>query len=740
MTANHRVLLALLVTVAVAAGAALRLEISYDLSAFLPPPGDLAQSLLTERLGQGAGAQLVFIALEDSNSAEASAIAGELRSHPLISRVLPEELTMSPDSLPRVLWNNRLLLGDLPADAGAWAEVLSRRADDLMFAADDDTLALIAADPALLSIDALSRFAAGASTLAFDQGSTQLLMLETVPAGFELVAQTRLVADIRATLARRAAGAQLLGSPVYAVDLQESVRFEATLFSSIAGIALLLFIVLRFRSPQRVIGVALPLAAGGVSAMLALTFAFDEVHGITLAFGFTLLGVALDYPLHLFIHAEEGTSAGNRNVWKVLRLGILSTCIAYATLIFSGATGLQQLGVFALVGIIAAALTAAWITHRSVDLADTERSPETPPLKQVLRWWPAVTALGVSTAVLFAFPVFNDDLSSLTPVDANLLEADAQLRTTLGVADIRYLVSVKAGSEEEALRASERAVATLRPLQESGKLAGVQSITQILPSRDTQSHRREALDAFSIEAFEAGAAAAALEPAAFATFLEALEDERDNNGFATFTALRDEPALRGAVDNLFFEHADGWVSLVFLRGLTDREAVMAALQSVPQAALLDLKLASENLVADYRSRLVTLLLIALAVIALMLGVRLSLRESLWLLLNAVAAMAFAAACSVVWLGGLSLFNLIALILVTGLGLDYVLFYGRERPRTDDRATASAVLICAVSSLLVFGILSLSEIPVLRSIGATVAAGVIAAYLLARFGRYANTGS
>ena len=82
----------------------------------------------------------------------------------------------------------------------------------------------------------------------------------------------------------------------------------------------------------------------------------------------------------------------------------------------------------------------------------------------------------------------------------------------------------------------------------------------------------------------------------------------------------------------------------------------------------------------------------------------------------------------------------ALTLVAGLGLDYVLFYSRAQDSRDARATSAAVFICALSSLLVFGILSLSSIPVLEGIGSTVFVGVLAAYLLARYGRYANTDS
>ena len=738
MAARHRVSLAALLTLVVAVAAAARLQISYDLSAFLPPADSFAQKLLTQRLGESPGAQLIFIELKASNRADAAALADQLRQHPLVRRVLPETLVFSPGSVPNVLWQNRLLLGELPEDSDTWFDVLNERMDDLAFAADEDMLNLIAADPALLSVRALERFTAGASQPAFDQGSTQYLMVETASAGFELTAQTELVHDLRRALSSQP-GATVIGSPVYAVDLQNSVRYEATLFSSLAGLALLLLMIARFRSVQRVIGVALPLAAGGVFGLLTLTLAFEEVHGITLAFGFTLLGVAIDYPLHLFIHADREADTGGSAVWPILRLGILSTLTAYGAFMFSGTQGLQQLGVFAFAGVAAAAFTAAWITATSPTDAITS-SPVSLSEQQNLRWWPAVTALAFSATLLYDVPTFNDDLSSLTPVDPEVLAADAALRQQLGVTDMRYLVSVRAADREAVLRSTERALLELSSLQESGKLAGVQSITHILPSRHTQDRRYESLRAMSPDVFEEVLEQTGLQPGAFAPFLEAIQHQRQSQTYITLEQLKEDTSIGGAVDNLLFFDGGDWVSLMFLRRLEDPQGAAALFATSADVELVDLKHTSESLVTNYRTQLISILLLALFLIAVLLSLRQTLRKSAWLVLNVLAAVGCAAACSAVWHNGLSLFDLIALTLVAGLGLDYVLFYSRDRSGGDDRATAEAVLICAISSLLVFGILSLSSIPVLQGIGTTVSAGVAAAYVLARFGRYANTGS
>ena len=100
-----------------------------------------------------------------------------------------------------------------------------------------------------------------------------------------------------------------------------------------------------------------------------------------------------------------------------------------------------------------------------------------------------------------------------------------------------------------------------------------------------------------------------------------------------------------------------------------------------------------------------------------------------------AAIGVSVSTNAILLGGLSLFDVIALALVAGLGLDYALFFSREEKQQPAlRAIERAVTLCALSSLLVFGILGLSNVPLLQGLGVTVASGVLAAYALARWGR------
>jgi predicted exporter len=80
---------------------------------------------------------------------------------------------------------------------------------------------------------------------------------------------------------------------------------------------------------------------------------------------------------------------------------------------------------------------------------------------------------------------------------------------------------------------------------------------------------------------------------------------------------------------------------------------------------------------------------------------------------------------------LSLFHLIALVLAAGLGLDYALFFEHAADdAAEQRRTLHAVIVCSLSTFMVFALLALSELPVLRAIGVTVAIGIGCNFVLA----------
>ena len=228
-------------------------------------------------------------------------------------------------------------------------------------------------------------------------------------------------------------------------------------------------------------------------------------------------------------------------------------------------------------------------------------------------------------------------------------------------------------------------------------------------------------------------------PETFAALQAAWQTEAQRSDWLGYAALSDDARLGPLVQGQLYPVADGYRSLLLLRGVAapDQLAARFPCPTDGSACWVDLKRASETLVERYQERFLWLLLALAALLPLLLWVLTgSLQRALWCVGTLSGAVLGSAGLSSLLHGSLSLFELVGLTLVAGLGLDYALFYSRlAQPLTtsEPAETRSAVALCALSSLLVFGVLSLSSIPLLRGLGSTVALGVLLAYLLARFG-------
>ena len=76
----------------------------------------------------------------------------------------------------------------------------------------------------------------------------------------------------------------------------------------------------------------------------------------------------------------------------------------------------------------------------------------------------------------------------------------------------------------------------------------------------------------------------------------------------------------------------------------------------------------------------------------------------------------------------SLFNLFALLLVLGIGIDDAVFFFMAK---DKRASTSlAVTLSALTTLLAFGLLAVSSTQIVHAFGFTVATGILTALMCA----------
>ncbi|MCC4600447.1 MMPL family transporter [Xanthomonas melonis] len=763
LTANRRIGLALLwLAVLGVAGLWLSdtLKVSGDLRKFMPAPRTPAQKLLIEELGEGPGSRLLLMALSGSDPATLAAQSQQLRqtlaAQPALFELVGNGGSAGLEAIPERLLPYRYLLSDsfdkTPLDASALEAALQARVQDLGSPAAAMVEPLLPRDPTLEVLHLAETLQPAAAPqlrneVWFDRaGTSALLIVQTRAAGFDPTGQQLAYDAVQAAFAKVAQGSStqltLTGPGAFAVEITARTQGEAQWIGTLDTVGLVLLLLVAYRSWKIPVLGVLPLASAGLAGLGAVALLFEGVHGITVAFGFTLIGVVQDYPIHLFSHQRPGLEprANARHLWPTLATGVVSTCIAYVTFLFSGVDGLRQLAVFTIAGLATAAITTRWLLPWLIDPAPRDHADS----RLLAMLWRgiarlprprislAVTALiGIAVIAFAPGPFWQNDLSKLTPVPPKALAQDTHLRQELGAPDVRYVLALPAASDEAALQASERLRPRLDALVRNGALTGYDMAARYLPSARTQRARQAALpDATQARAMtEQAVAATPFRGDAFAAFLQDLDAARRAAPLLP-RDLSGSP-LATSVGGLLLSHGDRSTALVSLTGLHD-PAVLATAVRGSGAQLLDLKDASESLVAAYRGRvlgalvLAALLLAATVAIALRSPRRIA-RVLLPMALTTVLILAILRGSGV----ELNLFHLIALILAAGLGLDYALFFDHAGDdHADQLRTLHALIVCSLMTLLVFALLAASSIPVLRAIGSTVALGVLFNFILA----------
>lgn len=742
--------------VALSFAVAMTLRISSDLRLFLPEAATPAQHLVLDGIGDSPASRLLLLALDGKDPA----VLAEL-SHALAERLrgraeFRQVRNGAEQSIPGWVTEYRYLLTPArdgrPFDEGVLREALTERLQDLASPAAPLLEALIPADPTLEALAVLESWAPRDAPRSiggawFDEaGVRALLAIETAAGGFDPDGQARAIAALEGAFDSLGAGdavhLTVSGPGSFSALMKERTQRDATWLGSAATAALLILLYVAYRRWRVLLLAALPIASAGLAGLAVVGLRFGEVHGITLAFGFTLIGVAQDYPLHLFSHQRRTVEplATARALWRTLATGVASTCVAYLAFLASGVAGLAQLAWFTITGLLVAGLTTRYALPRIMgdDFRDAAAMPVVARLESALAW-PALRPLALGGAALAAIAIlffapgrfWQDDLGALTPVPRELLARDNELRHAVGAPDARYLGLVKAATPEAALAALEAATPGLESLVAAGAVSRFDHAARYLPSARRQQERQRALPAPDALAAMLAAAARGLpyRDDTFAPFIADIERARTRSPL-TPDDLQSTPEA-ALVDGLLREQEDGWAATILFSGVAD-PARLGGWAGDNGATVIDLKEESAALVVRQRERM--LLCLAAAALLLVAVVRLSL-GSWGRAARVLAPMALSTLLIVMTLRlagqSLDLFHLVSLVLAAGLGLDYALFFEHAGPRREERRrTLHGVLACALSTLMVFVLLSFSTIPVLRSIGITVALGVTFNFLLA----------
>ncbi len=562
-----------------------------------------------------------------------------------------------------------------------------------------------------------------------------LLLTRTRAGALDLDAQQSALEAIGTAVARTGAELtwQAVGPGAFAVEARRVIRGETKYLTLVASLLVAVLLRLGYRSWTPMWAAALPVATAVAAGAAATALLFGAVHGITVAFGVTLIGVSLDYPVHLFSHQRDARPLAQtaRRIGRTLGLGALTTVLGYLSLTLAGLAGLAQLGTFAAAGLAAAAVTTRLVLPTLIP-SGWNAEPRLPsrPLRLPGFVRTAVIAAAVILAgvPLFAPSGWQDDPAALSPVPQRLLAMERSLRKELGAPEPGSVLFVHGANRQVVLERSEALRPTLEQLVADGQLTGYRLLSDSLPSARTQRARQARLPSAQAmrEILREATAGLPFRADLFEPFLESVAAARK-------LPPLEPPDVEGhpflSTGATLLRHQGRWSAQVPLIGVRDRDLLQRTVAQIEGVEWVDLRQAAQNSTETFRTAALDALFIGLAVIAAVLVVGLgSLRDALRVLLPVGLALASVLGAFALLGQALTLFHLITLVLVAGIAIDYALFFLRHGDR-EAGATAHAVLLSAVSTVAVFGILGSSEIPILKAIGGTAALGVAVALLL-----------
>ncbi|WP_255550367.1 MMPL family transporter [Moritella sp. 28] len=529
----------------------------------------------------------------------------------------------------------------------------------------------------------------------------------------------------------------------HTAESSQQAEYEMSTFGVISLLAVLLMILAVFRSAKPVNLSLLVLAISIIYGLTAVVTLFNQLHLLTLVFAVTLIGIVIDYCFHAFVSlsvSNSNTGGGIKSIRTALCLGFITTALGYAALIMSPLSLLSQVAVFMIFGLFGALLTVLLLLPYLNLSGNISVTPSVWTLTDKLNTWLtrlhqqrrlvfALLSLGLVSVIVIDDINFNDDIRLLNSSPAFLIDNEIKMAKLMGYQHSQRIV-ITADDSETLLQRQEVLLARLQHSQQQGLT--VKSIASLLPSVAKQQASNDLLkDAEQQQIFQQGLAILGLTDTVDG-FKPLTLDAFNSGPLQALSAVyifqykyqnQDTKSIDESVDKKATMKYALWVETSGVALNTDLQQWIA---DQPDMSIDNKPAEVSAALSHYRQALLLLFAGAILVVTIVLCLRFGLMQGLLGLLSIMVSAGGALLLTQLSLGHLNIFNLLAVLLILALAIDYVIFYQEHGLQ---RNTVLAITLSAISSALVFGVLALSVTPAVESFGLTVMFGILLVFLL-----------
>ena len=507
------------------------------------------------------------------------------------------------------------------------------------------------------------------------------------------------------------------GVPFHTFESAGNSRREITLISGFSVLAIIVLFFAVFRNLHILKPILLGLMISLVDALAMLLICFKNFHVMTLIFGTSLIGTCIDYSIHFYVGYLKKAQTENgydveKKLFKSLTIGFSSTFFCYLILVFSSYSILKQIAVFCSAGLLGSYLMAIFvypvlITQKTVNQKAFKAVSEVE--RKHFHFLPYVAVL---TTLLFVFSLgsikIENNISNLYTPSERMMKGEEKFAELMGYSDSSY--AILWDFDEEKL--SEKESAFVKDISSYSDCIAVSSYfpspaqqrRSIKASRKLLPYLETQTDILGLDRAVADNVRMRIEGidvmSEIPSFLSALNLGKIGDNFYHAVIIRDS-----VDDNEIRKIADKYEGVHFFRVSEDVSRQLDVLTK----------------------KILCLFLIGFVFIVVCLIATLGFKEALRIVIAPYSVISGTVALCVLLGMSLDFFMAVGLVLIVGLGLDYIVFASDKKLTGAD----TAVKLSFLTTELSFGILALSSFKPVHIFGLTVFIGILIAYICAR---------
>lgn len=583
-------------------------------------------------------------------------------------------------------------------------------------------------------------------------GKNVLLFVNPVYPASETDKNTRFINELNKiihdlNLKYKNANANYFGGVLYSIANANQIKQDIKLSMGIAVSLLLLLLIVFYRKFYIPILLFLPSLIGGITAIAVLFFIKIHVSAISLGIGSILLGISLDYALHILTHYRNNKDVKKlyKDVTKPILMSSITTATAFLCLLFLKSEALQDLGIFASVSVLVSSVLALILipllyrpgnTNTSTTFLDRIARIDFSRYRPVLY---GLVALFLICIFFFNKVSFNSDIAKLNYEPKALKKSENKIEKLTGREGKTIYLVAYGNTTDQALLRNNKLYNKLRRFKNNGGIKNFSSIGGVVLSTTTQNVRIEEWKSFwtaeKTENLEANiirfSSEYGFKPQSFQQFYNQL-----NKQFSSIY-LNDYSKSNVLYLDDFISESPNFATVTSTINLEENkaDAFMDDFEEVGILAL-DRKQINESFLGNLKYQFNELILISIFAVFLILLIsyqnfELSLLTLLPIGITWIIALGVMAMFSIEF----NILNIIISTFIFGLGLDYSIFITNAflkayQTGVDEFKTyQTSILISVLTTLFGMGALIFAQHPALHSVSLVSIIGILTALIV-----------